>query len=74
MKEFNTDVENQAITVKNNVDKWIELSHQDKMKIDTIEMANVDTPHVRYYQGSKIRCLTYSLTSAIKYLTTENIM
>ena len=60
--------------MQKNVNQWIKLTHEAKKKTDTIELSTDDAPVTSFYQGNRRKCFTYSLASAIKYLSSSKIL
>ena len=58
---------------KEKPDIWFEFLYEAIKKTGQNEERHTDGPEVFYYQGNKIRCQTYALASAIKYLFIEKI-
>ena len=55
------------LQAKKDPDKVINISHEATSKTD-IELQESNAPGIACYQGTKSKCLTYSLVAAITYL------
>ena len=73
LKEYGPEYENLMLQAKKDPDKVINISHEATSKTD-IELQESNAPGIACYQGTKSKCLTYSLVAAITYLFQSGVI
>jgi len=73
LNEYGPEYENLMLQANKNPNKIIEISHESTSKTD-IEQQESNAPGIAYYQGTKSKCLTYSLVGAILFLLESGVI
>ena len=74
IKEHGIDVEKLPYDARKRPKVSFEFAHESRKKTERTKEKNVDGPVVKYYQGNKCKCMTYSLASTIQYLLYKKII